>query len=253
LNSSAPGITRVLVTRPQPEADRLAARLKDAGIEAIVQPAQAFRSREISASELEAFGGMSPPFLLIFTSTRAVDFGLPRLPASVTTGARYAAIGPATARALAAAGKPVSVQPALGYTSEALLEELAGDSSGKGSSALIVTAPGGREVLLDRLQERDWNVACAWVYERIPVEISSEAVESIKNAERLLTVFTSGEAMNAMSQRLPPSAWFSVCRGEWLVTSERLVRLARAFGPAGIHLAKGPGNADLVTAIRSIN
>lgn len=227
-------------------------RLKNAGIEAIIQPAQEFRSRELTESELGEIAAMSSPFLLVFTSPRSVEYGLPQLPAAVTAGARYAAIGPTTARALAAAGRPVSVQPQQGYTSESLLTELARGPVEDGASALVICAPGGREVLVERLTESGWNTRNAWVYERLPVEIRSEALDSIKNADRLLTVFTSGEAMNAMSQRLPPSAWYAVCLGDWLVISERLQRLARAFGPADVHLAKGPGNADLVTAIRSI-
>lgn len=240
------------MTRPQTEAERLAVRLKNAGIEAIIQPAQEFRSRAPAEAELEEIASMPSPFLLIFTSPRSVEYGLPQLPAAVTTGARYAAIGPATARALAAAGRPVSVQPQQGFTSEALLTELAEGPGGDGASALVICAPGGRELLVERLIESGWNARYAWVYERLAADIRGDAVESIKKADGLLTVFTSGEAMNAMSQRLPPSAWYAVCRGEWLVISERLQRLARAFGPADVHLAKGPGNADLVTAIRSI-
>ena len=241
------------MTRPQPEADRLAALLNNIGIEAIVQPAQEFRRREIAASELAEIYGMSKPYLLVFSSTRAVEHGIPQLPASVTDGARYAAIGPATAKALAAAGRPVSVQSSEGYTSEALLAELNSDSYNQEFSVLIICAPGGREFLLDRLKDGGWSAMNALVYERLPVDIENETVESIRSADRLVTIFTSGEAMNAMSQRLPPSAWFSVCKGEWLVTSERLQRLARAFGPADVQLAKGPGNADLVSAIRSMS
>lgn len=242
----------MLVTRPQSDAERLAAMLATAGIETIVQPAQEFKLRSLADSELAEIAAMSQPFLLIFTSPRAVEFGLPQLPPTVTAGAGFAAIGPATAQALTAAGKPVSVQPQLGYTSEALLAELAKDSDGKYPSALVISAPGGREVLVTRLQEIGWDARPVYVYERVNVEIRNETLESIRNAERLLTVFTSGEAMNAMSQRLPPSAWYSICRGDWLVISKRLQRLARAFGPTRIHLAKGPGNADLLTAIRSL-
>jgi hypothetical protein len=58
--------------------------------------------------------------------------------------------------------------------------------------------------------------------------------------------------MKALSHRLSPAAWFRVCQGEWLVISDRLERLARAFGPAGIHLAQGPGNAAIASAIRNM-
>ena len=31
-----------------------------------------------------------------------------------------------------------------------------------------------------------------------------------------------------------------------------LKRLSRAYGPAAVHLAKGPGNSDLLSAIRGL-
>jgi hypothetical protein len=58
--------------------------------------------------------------------------------------------------------------------------------------------------------------------------------------------------MKFLSQRLPPAVWFRLCQGEWLVISNRLKRLARAFGPNEIHLSPGPGNSDLFTAIRGL-
>jgi hypothetical protein len=36
------------------------------------------------------------------------------------------------------------------------------------------------------------------------------------------------------------------------VISERLKRLARAYGPERIHLAQGPANGNLLTAIRGL-
>lgn len=252
MNQPGRKFTDVLITRPQPDADDLARMLANAGVRTIVQPAQEFRQRLLTGTELDEIAAMSPPFLVVFTSPRAVEYGLSHLPPAVTANARYAAIGPATARAMSAAGRPVHVQPGGGYTSEALLEELNDMAVPEGAGALVVCAPGGREVLVQRLGELGWDSRPVWVYERLPVEIGSDALESIASAGRLLTVFTSGEAMNALSQRLPPSAWYAVCRGEWLVISDRLQRVARAFGPADIHVAGGPGNAELVTAIRSI-
>ena len=58
--------------------------------------------------------------------------------------------------------------------------------------------------------------------------------------------------MKALSQRLPPASWFRICQGEWLVISDRLQRLARAYGPANVHLAGGPGNPAILAAIRSL-
>jgi uroporphyrinogen-III synthase len=252
LNQSKQKISHVLITRPRSDADRLAAMLASTGIESIVQPAQEFEPRALTDDELSELVDLEPPVLLIFTSPRAVEFGLSQLPQPVSAGAKIAAIGPATAQSLAAAGKRVDIQPGQGYTSEALLQDFARLPGERGGTALVMCAPGGREVLTTRLGEMGWNARPVWVYERQAAELSGEAVTAINAAQRLLTVFTSAEAMNVFSQRLPPSAWYAVCRGEWLVISERLQRLARAFGPSEVHQASGPRNADLATAIRSI-
>jgi hypothetical protein len=37
-----------------------------------------------------------------------------------------------------------------------------------------------------------------------------------------------------------------------VVISERLQRLARAYGPSQIHLAGGPGNGAILAAIRAL-
>lgn len=254
--------SQVLITRPQAEAERLAAMLTPLGIDSIVQPAQTFAGREMDAELHAELERLEQSCLLIFTSTRSVDFGLPQIPATVLRKARIAAVGPATAKSLAAAGRRVDVAPDEGYTSEALLEALENDpwvadsfrpASGESRPlALIMCAPGGREKLLSSLTDSGWDARAVWVYDRLAAEISPEAVESICNAERLLSVWTSGQAMDALSQRLPPAAWYAVCRGDWLVMSRRLQRLARAFGPSAVHLSGGPGNADLAAAIRTL-
>jgi uroporphyrinogen-III synthase len=252
LNQAESRYSQVLITRPQAQAERLAGLLARVGIDSIVQPAQEFRPRSLDSSERQGLTALGPPLLVVFTSPRAVEFGLPQLPPEMLGPARIAAIGPATARALAAAGKPAEIQPEDGYTSESLLEVLAGEAARNAENALVVCAPGGRELLVEKLNKLGWAARPLWVYERRAAEIRPEALVAIEGADRLLTVFTSADAMNSLSQRIRPSAWFAICRGEWLVISERLQRLARAFGPSRIHLAPGPHNADLATAIRSM-
>lgn len=242
----------MLITRPRPEAERLAGLLASVGVDSIIQPAREFSKRSLGSSEVRDLNALREPLLLIFTSPRSVDFGLPQLPPALVAGAKIAAIGPATARALAAAGKRVDFEPEDGFTSEDLLETLAAQPAPTGGVALLVCAPGGREVLLERLGECGWAARPLWVYERKSADIDPGTRQAIEDADSLLTVFTSDDAMNTLAHRLPPSAWYAVCRGEWLVISDRLRRLARAFGPAAVHVASGPRNADLATAIRSL-
>lgn len=257
LNENKDNFSHVLLTRPQAESEDLARMLAPMGIKTIIQPAQVFESREPDPDVLKRVDAAPQGALLIFTSTRAVEYGLPHLSASMLSRARLGAIGPATVKALGAAGKRVDIEPSDGYTSEALLRAIvSGDQSNTGAApgmAFIVCAPGGRAALIDGLTGAGWDALPLWVYERRAASIDTAALEAIQEARRLLSVFTSDHAMQVLSQRLPPSAWFAICRGEWLVVSDRLRRLARAFGPAAVHLAGGPQNTDLATAIRSLS
>jgi uroporphyrinogen-III synthase len=115
-----------------------------------------------------------------------------------------------------------------------------------------VAAPGGREALLEGLSAAGWRVGTLMVYRAEPAPLDAVALAELETATGVLSVWTSGNAMQALSRRLPPTAWSRLCRGEWVVISERLRRLAGAYGPGRIHLAGGPGNDALLAAIRSL-
>jgi uroporphyrinogen-III synthase len=228
------------------------------GMQPIIQPAFDFRQLDAAASQPAVMAGLESGELaplLIFTSPRAVQFGLGQLPGGLSRKLKVAAIGPATARALEAAGVTVTVRPSSGYTSEALLGTLQQDSAGFMSadrSALILAAPGGRRKLAEGLSERNWTTQMLMVYERKNASLNKQELGKLQEAERIIAVWTSANAMKSLSQRLPPASWFRLCQGEWLVISKRLKRLARAYGPSDIHLSPGPTNSDLFTAIRGL-
>lgn len=240
------------ISRPRPEADELAAMLAPLGVPAVVQPAFDYCAVDARASDPEGYARLEAcpaGALVVFTSPRAVRHGLPQLPRALLRRQRVAAIGPATAAALAAAGVPAAVAAGDGYTSEALLESLAVAPPG---DAFIVAAPGGRQALLDGLSAMGWRAGMLMVYRAEPAELNRSAVAALGSAAAVLAVWTSGNAMLALSQRLPPAAWSRLCEGEWLVISGRLARLARAYGPRRVHLAGGPGNDALLAAVRSL-
>jgi uroporphyrinogen-III synthase len=136
-----------------------------------------------------------------------------------------------------------------------LLQTLAEDSSGfisPGRFALILAAPGGRMKLKKGLSELGWMAQMLMVYRRENAVLDKQEVDRLKEAAGILSVWTSANAMKSLSQRLPPATWFRLCQGEWLVISDRLKRLARAYGPKEIHLSPGPGNSDLFTSIRGL-
>lgn len=228
------------------------------GLEAIIQPAFDYTPVAACDEDPETFAELESAGtgdLLVFTSPRAVAYGLRQIPRESLGRMQVAAIGPASTDALSRAGIRVTLSPSAGYTSEALLDSI--DARAHGSApqpgrAFIVAAPGGREALLDGLTARGWRPRLLLVYRPVPVDIDKAALQKLSEAGALLSVWTSGNAMTALAQRLPPASWFRICQGEWLVISERLRRLARAYGPAEIHLASGPGNGAIVTAIRSL-
>jgi len=250
--------SHVFITRPRKDAEELAAMLTPLGLHSIIQPAFSYFPVQARASQEEVFNELDmagPESLVIFSSPRAVAHGLAQLPVEALFRARVAAIGPATAKALAAAGIRVGITPGKGYTSEALLEALAEDplrgSAGR-SLAFIVAAPGGRKKLYEGLQALGWKSRMVMVYRPEAAELDKPALAALKDASAVICVWTSANAMKALSQRLPPATWFQLCQADWLVISQRLKRLARAYGPVRVHMASGPGNSDLFSAIRGL-
>jgi len=244
--------SHVFISRPRQEAEELAAMLAPLGLRAVVQPAFEYLPLDLRATDPAGFTRLeaaAPGGLVVFTSPRAVEHGLAQIPRTLLRRLRVAAIGPASGAALAAAGIPVAVSAGEGYTSEALLATLATESPGQ---AFIVAAPGGREALQEGLSAAGWRVGTLMVYRAEPAPLDAVALAELETAAGVLSVWTSGNAMQVLSQRLPPAAWSRVCRGEWVVISERLRRLAGAYGPGRIHLAGGPGNDALLAAIRSL-
>lgn len=250
--------THVFISRPRKESEALAALLPPLGLTPVVQPAFNFFPLDARLSqpqimeEMEQAGSDS---LVIFTSPRSVAHGLGQIPQKLLFQARVAAIGPATSKVLADAGIRVTITPRTGYTSEALLETLAEEHCNRlaqGSKAYIIAAPGGRKKLLESLSRQGWQASLLEVYKPEPAGLDKAELGTLKEASGVLSVWTSANAMKGLSQRLPPAIWFQLCQGDWLVISERLKRLSRAYGPAHVHLSAGPGNDDLLNAIRGI-
>jgi uroporphyrinogen-III synthase len=99
------------------------------------------------------------------------------------------------------------------------------------------------------LSSLGWNTKVLMVYRRENADIDRQQLLELNDARGVLSVWTSSNSMKSLSHRVPPGGWFRLCQGEWLVISERLKRLARAYGPARIHLSPGPANKDLYRAI----
>lgn len=161
----------VLVTRPAPQAAVLAASIRELGGTAIVQPA--IEIRPVAAAVA------SGHHLVIFVSVNAVEHGARYI--EKTTGMRIAAIGKATAAALAAIDMPADIVPDAGFDSEALLAHpdliLPADAR-----ILIVRGSGGRELMRETFAARGCIVEILDVYERIMPALDEQQRTELETA-----------------------------------------------------------------------
>ena len=255
-------MTHVLVTRPLESAQALAGKLESLGLLPIVMPLYGFSKCEPSLDMIsdrtaqkdqtladQKPGNQTPVKrqLAIFTSPRAVKFGLAHIPPDQLADLEFAVIGSATRSELVARGHTVHLQPGTGYTSEDLLQlpELA---HGQGD-AFIFCAPGGRETLAEGLDDLGWRVVKAMVYERVPLQPDSETIDALLGAEDLVSIWTSISALKLARESLPADAWEKILMAPALVISTRIQHHLQQLGATRVELADGPGNPELLRSI----
>ena len=170
---------RVLVTRPEHQADDLCRAIEDAGGAAIrypvlkIVPMQNDELRRSAAS-------LTAPEIAIFVSRNAVRFGIEHVPLD---NVRLAAIGSATAEAIDAAGRVTDIVPEQRFDSEGLLEmpEMK-DVAGK--TILIVRGDNGRELLGTTLAGRGAVVEYLPVYRRQSMPVPDGTREAFETSLR---------------------------------------------------------------------
>ena len=231
--------SHVLITRPGPQATDLADAVSRMGM--VPLQARVFQFMPgFPGLDFNLAWKRGDRQLAIFSSTRAVEFGLRHLPAGFLEDTEIAAIGPATADALEAAGYTVSIIPENGYNSEALLGHPA--LCENAGTAIIFAAPGGRQALFEGLQELGWHVSFAHVYRAVPLEAGEDIERAIAESSSLLSVWTSANALKQLFSSLGETARDKVSQGDFLVTSERLAEIAGDYSQARVYVTDGPGN-----------
>jgi uroporphyrinogen III methyltransferase/synthase len=152
----------VAVTRARAQASGLATRLRDLGAEVVEAPAIRIQRLDGPAPDPARYD------LICLTSPNGVDALFERLTAAgrdarALAGARLAAIGPGTARALRRRGLVADVVPEQ-FVAESLVEALAEIPV---SRALIARAAEARDVLPDALRARGADVDILPLYETV--------------------------------------------------------------------------------------
>ena len=178
----------VAVTRARAQASGLARRLAVLGANVIEAPT--IRTRTLDGAPLDP----TPYDLICLTSANGVERLFERLAAGgrdarSLAGAHVAAIGSATARALAQHGIVADVVPER-FVAESLVEAL---SDFDVKRALVATASGARAVLPDALRERGAQVDVLVLYETLAEPLSEQALQQARTADYV--VFTSSSSV----------------------------------------------------------
>jgi uroporphyrinogen III methyltransferase/synthase len=191
---------RIIVTRPAGQAGPLSAALRNAGAEVLEVPAiQITEPADDGAALADAARRADHYDWIAFTSANAVSRFLDALPDVRRLGsARVAAVGPATAAALAAA----NVNPDL-VPDEAIADALvAAFPSGPGR-VLLPQAAVARPTLAEGLVAKGWEVDVVEAYETRAAALSPEAATAVVGADAV--VFASPSAVASLVGAIAPA------------------------------------------------
>jgi uroporphyrinogen III methyltransferase/synthase len=201
----------VVVTRARAQASGLAATLRGLGATVVELPAIRIEPRTESEAVRSMAAGIGDYDLICLTSPNGAGLLFDALAAAgldarALAGATVAAIGPGTARALAARGIAADVIPER-FVAEALVEALA-KVEVAGKRVLVARAAEARDVLPDTLRRRGAEVDVISLYETVR-EAPDDAVVEAAQAADYVTFTSSSTVRNlteALGDRFPAAA-----------------------------------------------
>jgi uroporphyrinogen-III synthase len=242
---------RLLVTRPQPQADQWAGALRERGIDAFALPLISIGPPPDAAAVHAAWHTLDGAALAVFVSPNAVErFFAQRPPeASWPAGLPAATPGPGSARVLRDAGVDRVVEPAGDgglFDSEAMWRELS-PWPWLGARVLVVRGDGGREWLADQLRARGADVCFVQAYVRAVPLLAPHERDLLADAavapEQHAWHFSSSQAIDHLVQLAPTADW---SRARAVATHPRIAARARAAGFAQV--LEAPPTVDGVVA-----
>ncbi len=229
--------TSVVVTRPAGGSDRLAAGLRARGAAVVAFPVVAVEGVEPSrAPDPGTYDWVA------FTSANGVRHFVSTLRDARAFGsARVAAVGPATAGALASAGIVADLVAPI-HTAAGLRDALvaAGPS---GAGVLVPQAEQALPTLADGLRAAGWSVDPLTIYRTVPTTADADAIDAVARAE--VVTFASPSAVHAFHEAVPADQHPAVVASIGPVTSDAV----RAAG-GDVDVEADPHSADgLVEAL----
>lgn len=251
---------RVLVTRPEHQAQTLCDLISELGGQAIRFPVIAIEALPLSEDAGQWLRSSEQLDFAIFISANAVQYGLAELLAhgGIPDTLKLVSIGRASAdKMLQLIGKMPDIYPKQQFNSEALLalSELQ-ESQVRNKRVMIFRGRGGRELLATTLRQRGAIVHYAEVYQRllpIPDQAVLQALQN-ENAIDIVTVTSNEGLHNLVSlwrQYMDVRSLELLWQMPLVVVSEKMRLNARQLGfKNAIMVAAKASNEALLTSIR---
>ena len=252
---------RLLVTRPQPQADEWVARLTAIGIEALALPLIQIAAPVDAGAVADAWRALGSFDLAVFVSPNAATRFFDARPAGLAwpTGTLAAAPGPGTARALQdldIAADAIAQPPAHSsqFDSDALWPVLAARRGWRGARVLVVRGDGGRDALGMRLQGEGAQVEHVAAYRRRAPHFDAAGAAVLDAALREPAphawLFSSSQAIDHLGAARPDAA-ASGALATAIATHPRIAQGARDAGFRAV-FETAPTLAAVVGCLQSI-
>ena len=252
---------RVLVTRPEPQAQVLAQRLEDDGACVTCFPVIVIEDVPDPAPALQVIHQLREFYAAVFVSINAVERGIAMVrqcgewPPTV----HCAAVGDATARSLEALGMHVDIRPKDRFDSEGLLATSGlSEANVHGQRIAIFRGQGGRDVLATGLRERGARPEYVEVYRRARPQSDTYGANvpgvtaQMKAGALDAVVVTSVEALDNLLMMLGPEGQQALGETTLLVSSQRIADRARDKGIASSPvIAANATDAALLERLRT--
>ena len=235
---------RVLITRPQPQAEKLANYLNQHGAKAVIMPM--LQICPCDADELPHPLDLGQYEKIIVISTPAAQCLLRYNLAN--TNRQWFTPGTGTGDVLAKHGIQAKSPTAL-FTSEALLE-LSDLENIAGQRILLVKGEGGRDLLEQRLKRGGAEVTSLVVYRRRNPHYEPGTLDRTLEEQGInAIVATSGQIVTNLISHC--SEVSTIRERVLLVPSTRVSELAKQAGFHQVELAASAGDNDIAAALQS--
>ncbi|CAK0780754.1 Uroporphyrinogen-III synthase [Gammaproteobacteria bacterium] len=240
------GGLKVLVTRPEDQAERLCQLIKQKGGQVERLPVlRILPLTDRAGTFLAQAGGYD---VMIFVSANAVHHALPGLPAPPWHTPPILAVGQATAEAIRSIGLPVAWTPQERFDSEALLASPI-LMAVAGKRVLIVRGEGGRALLGHTLMARGARVDEAEVYRRsLAAPIESALLQQWHERVEVITA-TSNDILDGLLTLCGEAGRSRLLETPLVVISPRMAEHARRRGFQVIDQASQAGDAAILECL----